>query len=366
MRIGHASISENGTARNGVAGDQTGREVCIREYYDKPWKFVLRCTDSEKANKMAEYCEKLCANNHVGYDQANRNTLQKYLKKVNYDVSKLTTDCECDCSSFMTVLAECVGIFPSYYNGNAPTTSTMVNTFVHTGKFNYFTFKSKSELLRGDILVAPGAHTVMVLDDGVKLPSKKYQYGLDVSSCQGRIDWKKVKEAGYKFAVLRATKKSGATDEQFEANLKGCMANKIDYSCYKYSYAVTEDEARVEASSVLKLLNGRKMTIWLDLENEPQLSKIGKDGVNKIARAFIKRIQNAGYDVGIYCNLNWYNNVLDSNLKKEFKIWIARYGKNNGTLEETYKPNKGEFAWQYTSKGRVNGINGDVDLDVMY
>ncbi len=86
---------------------------------------------------------------------------------------------------------------------------------------------------------------------------------------------------------------------------------------------------------------------------------------NKIAKAFINRIQNAGFDIGIYCNLNWYNNVLDSELKSKYKIWLARYGKNTGILDLSYKPNKGEFVWQYSSRGRVNGIKGDVDLDVM-
>ena len=362
MRIGHASISENGTVRNGKAGDQTNKEVCVREYYDKNWKKILRCTDSKTAKLLAKICENLCNNKHIGYDQNGRNTLHNELKKLDYNYTLLEVDCECDCSSFMTVLAECVGIFPEYNQGNAPTTSTMVKAFTDTGKFKAIDFKSKNDLLAGDILVCPGSHTVMVLDDATKLNLAR---GIDVSSCQGKINWKEVKEDGISFAVLRSTKKNGSPDERFEANLKGCIDNRIDFSCYKYSYAVNEDEARIEASTVLKLLNNRKMTIWLDLEDSIQLATIGKDGVNKIAKAFIKRIQNAGFDIGIYCNLNWYNNVLDSELKSKYKIWLARYGKNTGILDLSYKPNKGEFAWQYSSRGRVNGIKGDVDLDVM-
>lgn len=362
MRIGHASISENGTVKNGLPGDQTGKEVCTRDYYNKDWKTILRCTNSDKADLMATACEVLCDNPHIGYDQNDRNTLHEKLKKIDYNFALLKEDCECDCSSFMTVLAECVFINPKYTNNNAPTTSTMVKAFTETGKFLAIDFKSKSQLKRGDILVAPGSHTVMVLDDA---PTSKFQNGIDVSSCQGRIDWKKVREDGIDFAVLRSTKKNGSPDEQFETNLNGCISYGIGFSCYKYSYAVNEDEARVEASTVLKLLNNRKMTVWLDLEDKVQLATIGKDGVNKVAKAFIKRIQNAGLDVGIYCSLDWFNKVIDSELKSKYKIWIARYGKNDGQLDESYKPNKGEFAWQYTSKGRVNGINGDVDMDVM-
>lgn len=362
MKIGHASISENGTVRNGVSGDQTGKEVCVREYYEKNWKTVLRCTNSIKATQMASACEILCGNKHVGYDQNGRNTLHEKLSKIDYNFALLKEDCECDCSSFMTVLAECVHINPKYVNGNAPTTSTMVKAFVDTGMFIAFDFTSSKNLRKGDILVNPGNHTVMVLDDGENM---KYSHGIDVSSCQGNIDWKKVSDDGIRFACLRSTRKNGSADETFEKNLKGCMDNKIKYSCYKYSYAVTEDEARVEASTVLKLLNNRKMTIWLDLEDKVQLATIGKEGVNKVAKAFIKRVQNAGFEVGIYCNLDWYTNVLDSELKSKYKLWIARYGKNNGNLDMSYKPNKGEYAWQYSSRGRVNGINGDVDLDVI-
>lgn len=360
MRIGHASISENGSVRNGQPGDQTKKEVCTREFYEKDWKFVLRCTNPTKADYLATVCDILCKNDCIGYDQPTRNTLHEELKRLDYNFASLKTKCNCDCSSFMTAVTECVFINPEYINGNAPTTSNMVEKFTATGLFKSLKYVPGMELKKGDILVSPGKHTAMILDDS----PTKHQYGIDVSSCQKRIDWKKVKGAGIQFACLRSTKKNGTPDEMFEENLKGCINNRIDYSCYKYSYALTEDEARVEASTVLKLLNHRKMTIWLDLEDAVQLASIGKAGVNKVAKAFIKRIQNAGYDVGIYCSLSWYNTVIDSELKK-YKIWIARYGKNTGMLDESYKPNVGEFAWQYSSVGRIDGINGNVDLDVM-
>lgn len=365
MLIGHASISENGTVKNGIAGDQTGKEVCIREYYNKDWKYILRCKNSVKSYQLATICRILCNNPHIGYDQNGRNTLHEELKRISYNFSTLNRDCECDCSSFMTVIAECAGIYPEYNNGNAPTTSTMKEAFVKTGMFEAIPFKSVNQLKRSDILVAPGSHTVMVLEDNTVRNAKNYKFGVDVSSCQNKIDWKKVKAENISFACLRSTKKNGTTDEQFEANLKGCIDNKIDYSCYKYSYATTEDEIIFEANSVINLLKNRKMTIWLDLEEKKQLEAIGKAGVNKLAKIFINKVQNAGFDVGIYCNLDWFNNVIDSELKSKYKIWIARYGKNNGIFDESYKPNKGEFAWQYSSKGSVNGINGDVDLDVM-
>lgn len=173
MRIGHASISENNNSgRDGKAkaGDQTGKEVCIRSFYKKPWKYLLRCKDSEKASLMAQACEFICKNDNVGYDQLNRLSLNKELKKLNYDYRKLNTPCECDCSSLMTVCAQCAGIDIPYPGGNAPTTSNMVKIFQGTNMFDVITegINKEENLLRGDILVGPPAtHTVMVLDDGI-------------------------------------------------------------------------------------------------------------------------------------------------------------------------------------------------------
>lgn len=172
MRIGHASISENGNnGRDGRAksGDQTGREVCIRTFYKKPWSYLLRCKDSTKAEEMATACEWLCNSNLVGYDQSQRNTLHSELVKINYQYRNLKNKCECDCSSFMTVLAEIVEIFPRYNGNNAPVTANMVNLFQQTGWFDVLTngINEEQNLKRGDILVGPpNTHTVMVLDNG--------------------------------------------------------------------------------------------------------------------------------------------------------------------------------------------------------
>ena len=188
--------------------------------------------------------------------------------------------------------------------------------------------------------------------------------GIDVSSYQGNIDWKQVKESGIQFAILRSTLKSGKPDSKFIEYIKGCDNNKIDVSVYKYSYALTENQAIAEANTVISLLNGRKCKIWLDLEDESQ-TQLGKSGILKIANAFIKTCENKGYSVGIYCNLDWIKNYIDDSLKK-YDLWIARYGKNSGQLEEKYKPNVNEKIWQYSSRGKIPGINGDVDLNVLY
>lgn len=180
MRIGHASIDENGKIKGGKAGDQTGKELCIREWYNKPWNVLLRCKDSAIAEKMAKACEKGCANPNIGYDQNQRNSLRTYAYASNFDLSAITTPCECDCSSFMTICCECSGIKIPYNGNNAPTTSTMRKAFASTGLFDVLTdskYLTRTEYLkRGDILIKEGSHTVMVLDNGsgkVEAPTLK-------------------------------------------------------------------------------------------------------------------------------------------------------------------------------------------------
>ena len=194
---------------------------------------------------------------------------------------------------------------------------------------------------------------------------ERYIQGIDVNEKQGVIDFEKVKDAGISFVCMRSTKKSGNPDAYFERNLAECIDKHLDYSCFKYAYCKTHDAARVEADGVINLLNGRKMTIWYDLEDET-LIPLGKDGIEGITLAFIGECKEAGYDVGIYCNKVWYDNYISDYLKTKFKFWIARYGKNTGELMDMYKPKgRNVIAWQYTSKGHVDGIDTVVDRDVL-
>lgn len=194
----------------------------------------------------------------------------------------------------------------------------------------------------------------------------QYQYGVDVSEYQGNINFDKAKDAGISFMCMRSTKKNGAVDATFERNLSGCISHKMDYSCYKYAYATTHEAARIEADSVINLLKDRKMPIWYDMEDK-SLPPFGKDAIEGVALAFIGECKEAGFDVGIYCNKNWYDNYINQYLKDKYVFWIARYGKNTGKLDEKYKPTmKNVIAWQYTSKGQVPGIEGYVDMDVLY
>lgn len=168
VRIGHASIDENGNATGGTGGDQTGKEVVIRNWYNKPWNVVLRPKSAAVAELSARACEAACANPNVGYDQGGRNTLYAKAKAAGFDLSAVGT-CECDCSSLMHVCAIAGGANLTY-GSNGYTTRTMVKAFMESGDYLKLTgseyLTSSRQLKRGDILVKEGSHTVMVLDNG--------------------------------------------------------------------------------------------------------------------------------------------------------------------------------------------------------
>ena len=169
VRIGHASIAENGKASGGTSGDQTGKEVVIRDWYNKPWNVLLRPVRPELAEESAVACEEACANPNIGYDQGGRNTLYAKAKAVQFDISAITDPCECDCSSLMHVCAIAGGANMTY-GSNGHTTRTMVREFVNSGDYVKLTgseyLTSIRQLKRGDILVKEGSHTVMGLYNG--------------------------------------------------------------------------------------------------------------------------------------------------------------------------------------------------------
>lgn len=171
VKIGHASIDENGRASGGRAGDQNGKEVYTKKWYkhSKGWR-VFRAKDPEKAEKIAWDMEAACANSKIGYDQSQRNTLYTQAEKVGFDNSKVTTACETDCSALVRVCCAYAGILglPSGFR-----TGNMPSNLMKTGEFVELTGSKYTDqdiyLGRGDILVTKtSGHTVVVLSNGSK------------------------------------------------------------------------------------------------------------------------------------------------------------------------------------------------------
>lgn len=197
--------------------------------------------------------------------------------------------------------------------------------------------------------------------------------GIDVSHHNGHIDWQKVAKAGKKFSILKCQyeAQSHRIDETFEYNYAESGKNGLARGVYIFIASASMADMEGDAKSLLKHLNGRTLEygIWIDLEADI-VRKRGKAYIKGLVNTYAKIFRAAGYYVGIYCNRDWYLNVMHDDLKANYDFWIARYPKfDYGEYNEysSLKPSyKMAVAWQYSSKGRVNGIVGNVDLDVDY
>lgn len=174
--VGSARIDENGKAYSGKAGDQTGKEVSKQKFYvhSKGWR-VFRAKDRNAALKIAEAMEAACANKYIGYDQWQRNTLYTQAEKYGFNISKVKTDCETDCSALVRVCcawAGIMGIPAEFRTGNMPRYLLGTGDFIEL-KGSKYTGQS-TYLGKGDILVTKtSGHTVVVLDDGPKYEEVK-------------------------------------------------------------------------------------------------------------------------------------------------------------------------------------------------
>ena len=206
-------------------------------------------------------------------------------------------------------------------------------------------------------------------------------YGIDVSENQGKIDWAKVKNNGVQFASLRTVKRNGKIDSQLANNIKGCVENKIPADFYKYSYALNETDSEKEATEVVKALKSlgitpsKNIVIWHDVEDDTQIA-LSTEKLTDICKAFKNAIENAGFSYGLYMGrYDFEKNEVNLSALGKVHLWLARYydgysqKKFGEEPNENYKPNVLStelWGWQYTSSGKVDGISGNVDLDVAY
>ncbi len=188
-------------------------------------------------------------------------------------------------------------------------------------------------------------------------------YGIDVSHHQGVIDWDTAARH-IDFAILRCGYGSDTTtqdDRQWKANVEACTRLKIPFGVYIYSYATTEEEARSEARHVIRLLEGYSpsMPVYLDLEDDKIANNCTPAQILANATVFCDMIRSAGYTPGIYANTNWWTNYLTSPQYDKWDRWVARYSSQLNF-------NRPYSMWQYTDKGSVPGITGNVDMNYWY
>jgi GH25 family lysozyme M1 (1,4-beta-N-acetylmuramidase) len=213
-------------------------------------------------------------------------------------------------------------------------------------------------------------------EDADKTEIKKLQavsgesrVGIDVSKWNGEIDWDKVKNAGVEFAIIRAGYRGSSTgslveDPYFEENMRGAQSAGIEIGVYFFTQAVNEVEAVEEASMVMTLTKNYVMDFPIFIDTEGAGGDGRADGLDsymrtKVCRAFCETLENEGYLAGIYASRNWYNTQLDMTVLENFSTWLAEY--RSVPLYQGYYD-----MWQYTSKGKISGIEGNVDMNICY
>lgn len=195
------------------------------------------------------------------------------------------------------------------------------------------------------------------------LPNGVVARGIDVSNHQGTVDWNKVKAAGIDFAILKVGPVYGKPDDSFERNAAECERLGIPYGVYYYSYARSVEDANKEADRTLAWLGGHhpSLPVYYDLEDSYILQDpdFSKDKLTQIAQTFCNRMEAVGFKSGIYANLNWLNNYLNSPSLNGYDHWVAQY---NWRCDYA-----GSYSfWQYSSSGNVPGVNGRCDMNYCF
>lgn len=184
--------------------------------------------------------------------------------------------------------------------------------------------------------------------------------GIDVSMHQGSIDFKKVKAAGYSFVIIRCNDWNNGLrkDPYFEQNYKNAKAAGLNVGVYWFTWQSTADGATEDAKTCLEYIKGKKFEypIFFDLEWNKAFAK-GKSVCTKMVENFCGYLEKNGYYAGLYMSRSPLQNYISADTAKKYTLWIAEYA-SKCNYSESYG------IWQYSSKGKVNGITGNVDMDI--
>lgn len=194
---------------------------------------------------------------------------------------------------------------------------------------------------------------------GISKTDKPLPNGIDLSCHNGSIDWTKVKAD---FVILRAGygKESSQKDNRFEEYYAGAKAHGIPVGAYWYSYAMRIEEAIQEAEVFISTIKGKQFEypVFYDVEESKQFA-LGKEKLSAIIRAFLERVEAAGYFVGLYGSASSLKTHTADDIKRKYAIWLAHWC-DSTNYSDAYG------IWQHSCKGKVDGISGDVDLDKCY
>ena len=184
--------------------------------------------------------------------------------------------------------------------------------------------------------------------------------GIDISEYQGDINFEELR-GNIDFAMVRTSIGNFREDRKYKQNISGLESTGVPYGVYHYSYATNENEARQEASKFINIIRNYKplYPAVIDLEPDKRNENTNKNELNKVAQVFCEMLEESGYYAMIYSNKNFFETVLNESILDKYDKWLAEW-----KSEPTY--NKSFGIWQYTSKGSIPGITGNVDKDIAY
>lgn len=211
-----------------------------------------------------------------------------------------------------------------------------------------------------------GVKSVTEFSDVIKdYKNDNTQIGIDVSKWQGDIDFSKLKSAGVEFVIIRIGSSTGINgenfiDSKFIQNIKNANSVGIPVGVYFYSYANSVDRAISDAKWIIENIKDYKveLPIAFDWENWGSFNtyELSFFGLTNIAKRFMDTVKDAGYDAMLYSSKTYLENIW---MSVDYPVWLAHYTKNTNYA--------GAYSyWQICSNGRVDGINGDVDIDIRY
>ena len=193
--------------------------------------------------------------------------------------------------------------------------------------------------------------------------NKRVLNGIDVSIHNGKIDWSKV-DKNVDFVIIRAGYGRLITqkDKNFEEYYSELKKINKPIGLYWYSYATSVEEAELESKICLEVIKNKKFEypIYYDIEEKKIFDK-GKEIVSQIAEKFCSILTENKYLCGIYCSTFFLKNYFNDEIKEKYPIWVAHYTTNDKPSYDGYYG-----IWQYSCTGKIDGINGDVDLDYGY
>ena len=228
----------------------------------------------------------------------------------------------------------------------------------------YF-YDKNGKYVTGEQIIQGAKYT---FDSEGRMSNNSGTMGIDVSKWNGSIDWNAVKNSGVSYVIIRCGYRGSSTgalieDPKFASNIKGAKAAGLKVGVYFFSQAVNEAEAVEEASMALNLVSGYGLEYPIFLEVEASGGRgdaIDTATRTAVCRAFCATVQNSGYKAGVYANTTWFNTKINAGSLTDYKIWLAQYAS-----APTYTATRYDM-WQYTSKGKIGGVSGSVDMNISY